>query len=128
MIYRLMNIENDDFIAGLLKELEYEIRQGEYEKIKSSEVVKSSNNTKGIEIQELIIQITDLYNANRQFIGNVLSGIIGAGLYDALKYVVRRLSNTPEYAPEKKIEIIQEDDEHKQKLVITMQEIIEKDK
>ena len=50
MIYRLMNIENDDFIADLLKELEYEICQGEYEKIKLSEVVKSSNNTKGIEI------------------------------------------------------------------------------
>ena len=59
---------------------------------------------------------------------NILSGIVAAGLYDVLKYVVRRLRNTPEYAPEKKIEIIQEDDGHKEKRVITMQEIIEGDK
>lgn len=129
MIYRLTNIENDDFIAGLLKELEYEIRNGDYEKIMSSEMVKSSNNTKGIEIQELIIHIVDWYNANGQILENVLTGITVAGVYDVLKYVVKRLKNTNEYGPEKKIEIIQENEEgHKQKFVITMQEIMENDR
>lgn len=128
MIYRLLNVEQDDFVASLLEELEYEIRNGENEKTRLENVVKSHKKTKGVEIQELVVQIANGYNMIEPIVESVLEGIIAAGLYDVIKGIVRRLSKTPDYASEKKIEIIQEDSEgHTCSLIITMREIVEKD-
>lgn len=128
MIYRLTNIENDDFVADLLKELEFEVRNGENERFRLSEVIKANSETKGIEIQELAIEIVNWCSANEQLFENILAGMIAAGLYDVLKETIRRLRNTPEYAQEKKIKIIQDNDGNRSELIITMQKIVEKDK
>lgn len=128
MKYILKNIDEDDFITEVLSELNCEIRNGDNNDIKVIDTGKSDRKTKGIEISELIVEITDWCAENESLIEDVLGGIIKTGLCGMLKAIIRRLKKTPKYIPEKQIEITQEDSEGNRTTVkMTLQELAEKD-
>lgn len=123
MKYTLINVEDDDFVAEVLSELNYEIRNGDNKGLEVVETVKSDSKTKGTEIAQLVIELGEWCVINAPLIENVVEGMIAAGLYDMIKLIIGRLKRTPEYIPEKKIEIIQEDSEGKKTtLKITIQD------
>lgn len=127
MKYRLINIEEDDFIAEVLSELTYEIGFRNDERMKVTESARSKIETKGSGLGEILVEIVDWCNANEPVL-NVLEGVIAAGVYDMLKKVAARLRKAPEYIPEKKIKIVQEDSQGGRKEIeITIRDILEKD-
>lgn len=129
MIFRLRNVDSDDFVANLLEELEYEIRNSENKSFRLESVEKTGEQTKGININELAVQIITWYSDYKPAVDNIIQGLIAAGLYDILKNTLKSFNKIPEYTPEKRIEIIEEDDDgHKHRVIITMEDILEKDK
>lgn len=128
MKYILQNVEDDDFVAEVLSELECEIGTGDSREMKVVETVKSDKVAKGVGIFGLVVEIAEWSKVNGPYLENIMIGMLASGLYDLLKMIINRLKRIPEYKPEKKIQIVQEDNQgNRIELVITVREFLEKD-
>ena len=108
---RIKNLENNEFVSVILKDIESIIKNGYDERIFIKEVKETSVNTKDIEIMEIIIVL--------------LEGIGINFIYDLLKTSVKKFSKVKGNDVKRKIEI--EYINGDEKIVVKLEEFIVKE-
>ena len=128
MIYRIRNIEKDDFIALVFEETVQNLKNAEEENsIILKEVINENSHSKGSEIQEIVLLIQETWKVISPQVETVVLGLISAGFWDIMKGAIRKYRSLHEYSSTKMIEIEQEYiDGHKNKIKITIEEILDK--
>lgn len=126
MIYKINNVNNDDFIALIFRELEANLKELNDTEIKT---VKISNQKKGLDFHS----ITMLANQVNTLIPAISSGgkeialaLLSSVIYDTIKSVILKYKRIEEYSDNKMIEIEITDSENKKiKVKISLKEFLD---
>lgn len=126
MIYKINNVNNDDFIALIFRELEANLKELNDTEI---ETVKISNQKKGLDFHSIIMlanQVNTLIPAISSGGKEIVLALLSSVIYDTVKSVILKYKRIEEYSDNKMIEIEITDSENKKiKVEISLKEFLD---
>lgn len=102
MVYKLNNIDNDEFIALIFRDLEVNLKELKDIEI---ETIKSSNQKKGFDFQSIVMLASQVNTLILNNGNEIILALLSTAIYDVIKAVILKFKRIGEYSDDKVIEV-----------------------